>query len=97
MSRWAVTSWPSVCRCCHPLTLGRRLEQNAQARPTPEHRRQPIARRRDPSVDDSTILQDDPDLTFLLVKIDGSIFHGWSSPVRLTSAFSDVERKLPPH
>ena len=40
----------------NPLTLGRRLEQNAHARPSPKHRRQAIARRRDPSVDDLTAL-----------------------------------------
>src|SRR5438067_13311490 len=27
---------------------------------------------------------------------DGSIVHGWSSPLRLKRACSDVERKLPP-
>jgi hypothetical protein len=31
-------------------------------------------------------LRDDPDLTFLLVEIDGTILHGWSSPLRLKSA-----------
>src|SRR5262249_2799477 len=63
-----------------PLTLGRRLEQNAHARPTPEHRRQALACRSDPSVDDRTALQHDPNLTFLLVQVDGTILHGWSSP-----------------
>jgi hypothetical protein len=63
-----------------PLTLRRRLEQNAHPRPAPEHGRQTLTRGRDPSIDDFTVLRHDSDLTFLLVKIDGTILPGWSSP-----------------
>jgi len=80
-----------------PLTLGRRLEQNAHARPTPEHGCQANARRRDPSIDDVTLLCHDPALTFLLVKVDGTILHGWSSPCASRARSASVERKLPPH
>src|SRR5262249_22428796 len=69
-----------------PLTLSRGLQQNAHGRPPPEDARKPLARRRNPPVDDLTALRDDPDLTFLLVEVDGTILHGWSSPLRLTSA-----------
>src|SRR5687768_3660344 len=63
-----------------PLTLGGRLEQDAHARPAPEHRRQAFTRGGDPSVDDFTTRCHDPNLAFLLVQVDGTIFHGWSSP-----------------
>jgi hypothetical protein len=59
-----------------PLTFGCRREQNTHARPTPEHGCQALARRRDPSVDDFTVLHEDPNLAFLLVKVDGTILHG---------------------
>jgi len=44
--------------------------------------------RRDASVEDLTLLRDNPNLTGLRMQVDGTIVHGWSSPVRLTSAFS---------
>src|SRR6516225_7325394 len=70
-----------------PLTFGRRLQENSHRGPAPEHGRQAIAGRRDSPVDDLTALPDNPDLTFLFVQIDGTILHGWSSPLRLKSAF----------
>jgi hypothetical protein len=71
----------------HPLALGRRLEQNPHRASPFEQGREPLAGRRDASVDRLTALRDDPDLTFLLVEIDGTILHGWSSPsMRLESA-----------
>src|SRR5262245_46171710 len=69
-----------------PLTLGRGLQRNAHGWPAPEDAGKPLARRRDASVDHLTALRDDPDLTVLLVEVHGTILHGWSSPVRLTSA-----------
>jgi hypothetical protein len=51
----------------------------------PQNRRQSIAGRRDSSVDDLRALGDDPDLAFFLVQVDGTMLHGWSSPLRLTS------------
>jgi hypothetical protein len=50
--------------------------------------RQAIAGRHDASVEHPTAVRHDSDLTFLLVEIDGTIRHGWSSPLRLKSAFS---------
>jgi hypothetical protein len=75
-----------------PLTLGRRLEQHAHARSSPEHHRHPrvVAIRR------STIspsLRQDSTLAFLLVQVDGTILDGWSSPCASRARFSNVERK----
>jgi hypothetical protein len=64
------------------------MTNSEHRRPPPEDGRQSLACRRDASVDNLTTLRDDPDLTFLLVEVDGTILHGWSSPVRLTSACS---------
>ena len=76
------------------LALGGGLQQH----PHRAHGRKAFARRGDASVERCTALRDDPDLTVLLVEIDGTILYGWSSPLRLKSAFfSRVERKLPPH
>jgi hypothetical protein len=72
----------------HPLALGRRLQQNPHWASPFEHGREAIAGRRDASVEDLTILRDNPDLTVLLMQIDGTIVHGWSSPCGLKSAFS---------
>jgi hypothetical protein len=49
-------------------------------------RRESLAGRRDAAVEHLTTVRDDPDLTVFLVEVDGTILHGWSSPVRLTSA-----------
>src|SRR5262245_37719889 len=72
----------------HPLTLGGGLQQNPHWAAPFEHGREAIARRRDASVEDLTTLRNNPDLTVLLMQIDGTILHGWSSPVRLKSALS---------
>jgi hypothetical protein len=70
----------------YPLALGRRLDQNPHRASAFEQGRESIAGRRDASVERLTALRDDPDLTVFLVEIDGTILHGWSSPVRLNSA-----------
>lgn len=56
----------------HPLALGRRLQQNPHWASPFEHGREAIAGRRDASVEDLTILRDNPDLTVLLMQIDGT-------------------------
>ncbi len=37
---------------------------------------------RDPSVDHLATLRENPNLAFFFVQVDGTILHGWSSPVR---------------
>jgi hypothetical protein len=71
----------------HPFTFSRGLDQDAGVWATPKERRQTIARRRDTTVDHFAALRNDPHLTFLFVQVDGTILHGWSSPLRLKSAF----------
>jgi hypothetical protein len=46
-----------------------------------------IRHAQDPSVEHLAGLGDDPYLTFFFVQVDGTILHGWSSPLRLKSAF----------
>jgi len=70
-----------------PLALRGGLQQNPHRAPPFEHGREAIAGRRDASVEHLTTLCDNPDLTVLFMQIDGTIVHGWSSPVRLKSAF----------
>src|SRR5438270_7554954 len=70
-----------------PLTLGRGFQENSHPGPAPEHGRKAFAGRCNSSIDDLTTLHDDADLTFLFVQVDGTILHGWSSPLRLKSAF----------
>ena len=49
-----------------PLALGGRFQQNSHRPPSFEHGREPVARRRDPSVDHLATVRDDPDLAFFL-------------------------------
>src|SRR4030095_12116921 len=89
----AIGPWLGATTCTCAPEIGRfvrRLEQNAHARPTPEHARQALARRRDPSVDNLAILRQDSNLAFLLVKVDGTILHGWSSPCALRARSARV-------
>src|ERR1700680_1105057 len=81
-----ITSCPSVSRCCatHSLSVEASRRIRIRGRP-PEHGRKAFAGCGDSSVDDLAALRDDADLTFLFVKIDGTILHGWSSPLRLKS------------
>src|SRR5476649_1910583 len=83
-----ITSCPSVSRCCATHSLSVDASRRIRIRgPAPEHRRQALASGRDSSVDDRTALRDNTDLTFILVQVDGTILNGWSSPLRLKSAF----------
>src|SRR5262249_41385501 len=70
----------------HPLALRRGFHHNAHRGPPPEQGGETVPRRREASIQPVTAVQHNPDLTFLLVKIEGTIRHGWSSPVRLQSA-----------
>src|SRR2546425_6640057 len=71
-----------------PFTLRRRLHENSHRRPTPEHVREAVARRRDALVADLAAVRHDTNLTFFLVQVDGTILHGWSPLLRLMSASS---------
>jgi hypothetical protein len=66
-----------------PFTLGRRLNQNPYPRSAPKHTPQSIASGCNALVDRLHRLSDNPNLTFLLVEIDGTILHGWSPLLRL--------------
>jgi hypothetical protein len=80
-----------------PFALSRGFDEYPHPRPTPEDVSESLARRRDAVVDNLTARRDDPNLTFLLVKVDGTIFHGWSPLVRLERVFAMWSGKLPPH
>ena len=69
-----------------PLTLRRGLHEDAHARPPPKDMGEALARRGDALIDDLPRLRHKANLTFFLVEVDGTILHGWSSPLRLKSA-----------
>src|SRR5205807_1137619 len=69
-----------------PLTLSRCLHQNSHAWTAPKDLREPLARRRNPVVDHLPTRRHDPNLTFLLVKVDGTILHGWSPLCALSAS-----------
>jgi hypothetical protein len=79
-----------------PLALGRGLQQNVHRPPSLEHGREAVACRRDPPVDHLATLRDNPNLAFFFMQVDGTIFHGWSSPVR-HERVSVMWSKLPRH
>jgi hypothetical protein len=47
-----------------------------------------LTRGHDPLINDLARLGDDSDLTFLLVKVDGTIRHGWSPLLRFERVFT---------
>src|SRR5262245_28408588 len=88
-----MTLCPSAARCCatHSLSVAASTH-NSHRGPSTEQGDEALARRRDASVQHFPVVHHNPDLTFLLVEIDGTIRHGWSSAGRLKSAFADRAR-----
>jgi hypothetical protein len=71
-----------------PLTLRRGLHENAHPRSTPEHVTEALTRGGDALVNHLPVVGHDTNLTFSLVKIDGTILDGWSPLLRLERVFA---------
>jgi hypothetical protein len=60
-----------------PLTLCRRLEQNARAGPFAEDGGEPLAAGHDPALDQLPVLGDGAELALAYVEINAYAIHGW--------------------
>ena len=64
----------------HPLAVGRGLDHNLGAGPSPEHGGEALWLRASPLLDHLTPIGEDEDLAIPLVYVDANMVHGWPLP-----------------